>query len=143
LKIVSVVGPKKSGKTSLVEALAGYLKRYGRVGTIKNMPDHPIEDQGDTKRHFDAGAEVVVGVGQDGVFFKVARGGGLEVALEELRKSGVDYAIVEGFKRSDLPKIVLGGIDVPNIIRKVDKSPPFDEYLVEDLAKHLMSSQDL
>ena len=75
------------------------------------MPDHPIEDRGDTKRHFDAGAEVVVGVGQDGVFFKVARGGGLEEALEELRKSGVDYAIVEGFKRSDLPKIVLGWIN--------------------------------
>jgi molybdopterin-guanine dinucleotide biosynthesis protein MobB len=143
LKVISVVGPKKSGKTSLVEALAGYLKRYGRVGTIKNMPDHPIEDQGDTKRHFDAGAEVVVGVGQDGVFFKVARGGGLEVALEELRNSGADYAIVEGFKRSDLPKIVLGGIDLPNTIRNVDESPPFDEGLVEELARLLMSSPDL
>jgi molybdopterin-guanine dinucleotide biosynthesis protein MobB len=143
LKIVSVVGPKKSGKTALVEALARSLKRYGRVGTIKNMPGHPIEDRGDTKRHFDAGAEVVVGVGQDGVFFKVARGGGLDVALEELRNSGVEYAIVEGFKRSDLPKIVLGGIDVPNPIRNVDGSPPFDEDLVEELVALLISSPEV
>jgi molybdopterin-guanine dinucleotide biosynthesis protein MobB len=143
LKIVSVVGPKKSGKTALVEALARSLKRYGRVGTIKNMPGHPIEDRGDTKRHFDAGAEVVVGVGQDGVFFKVARGGGLDMALEELRNSGVEYAIVEGFKRSDLPKIVLGGIDVPNPIRNVDGSPPFDEDLVEELVALLISSPEV
>jgi molybdopterin synthase catalytic subunit len=143
LKIVSVVGPKKSGKTALVEAMARSLKRYGRVGTIKNMPGHPIEDRGDTKRHFDAGAEVVVGLGQDGVFFKVARGGGLEAALEELRNSGVDFAIVEGFKRTDLPKIVLGGIDVPNPIRMVKGSPPFDEDLVEELAALLISSPEV
>jgi molybdopterin-guanine dinucleotide biosynthesis protein MobB len=142
LKIVSVVGPKKSGKTTLVEALVRSLKSHGRVGTVKNMPDHPVEDRGDTKRHFDAGADVVVGVGQDGVFFKVARGGGLEQALEELRSSGVEYAIVEGFKRSDLPKIVLGGIDVSNPIRMVDASPPFDADLIEELVRLLISSPE-
>jgi len=143
LKIISVVGPKKSGKTSLVEALVRSLKRRGRVGTVKNMPDHPVEDRGDTKRHFDAGAEVVVGVGQDGIFFKVARGGGLEEGLEELRRSGVDYAIVEGFKRSDLPKIVLGGIDVSNTVRMVEGTPPFDEDLVEELVELLVSSPEV
>lgn len=142
MKIVSVVGPKKSGKTSLVEALVISLKRHGRVGTVKNMPDHPIEDRGDTKRHFDAGADVVVGVGGDKVFFKVARGGGLDQALEELRSSGVDYAIVEGFKRSDLSKIVLGGIDVSNPIRMVDASPPFDADLIEELVGLLISSPE-
>jgi len=143
LKIISVVGPKKSGKTSLVEALVRSLKRRGRVGTVKNMPDHPVEDRGDTKRHFDAGAEVVVGVGQDGIFFKVARGGGLEEGLEELRRSGVDYAIVEGFKGSDLPKIVLGGIDVSNTVRMVEGTPPFDEDLVEELVELLVSSPEV
>ncbi len=143
MKIISVVGPKKSGKTSLVEALVRSLKRRGRVGTVKNMPDHPVEDRGDTKRHFDAGAEVVVGVGQDGIFFKVARGGGLEEGLEELRRSGVDYAIVEGFKGSDLPKIVLGGIDVSNTVRMVEGTPPFDEDLVEELVELLVSSPEV
>ena len=143
MKIVSVVGPKKSGKTALVEAMIRSLKGRGRVGTIKNMPGHPVEDRGDTRRHFDAGADVVVGVGQDGVVFKVSRDGSLEAALEDLRKSGVDYAIVEGFKRSGLPKIVLGGLDVPNAIRKVDASPPFDDELVEGLVELLISSEEL
>ncbi len=133
MKVVSVVGPKKSGKTALVEAMVRGLRGRGRVGTIKNMPDHPIEDRGDTRRHFEAGAEVVVGVGQGGRLFKVARDGGLLAALEELRKSGVEYAIVEGFKNSSLPKIVLGGIEVDNPIRRVDASPPFDEGLIEEL----------
>ncbi len=143
MKIVSVVGPKKSGKTSLVEAMVRTLKERGRVGTIKNMPGHPVEDRGDTRRHFDAGADVVVGVGQNGMVFKVARDGGLEAALEDLRNSGVDYAIVEGFKRSDLPKIVLGGIEVPNALVKVDASPPFDDDLVEELVGLLISSEEL
>lgn len=138
MKIVCVVGPKKSGKTALVEALVKSLKKHGRVGTVKNMPDHPVEDRGDTKRHFDAGADVVVGVGQDRVQFKMARGGGLEQALEELRSTGVDYAIVEGFKRSDLSKIVLGGIDVSNPIRAVDAFPPFDDDLIEELVSLLI-----
>ncbi len=143
MKTVSVVGPKKSGKTTLVEAMVRSLKKHGRVGTIKNMPDHPVEDRGDTKRHFDAGAEVVVGVGQDGVLFKVARGGGFEQALEELRSNGVQYAIVEGFKRSDLPKIVLGGIEVSNSIRAVNASPPFDGDLIEELVGLLISLPEL
>ena len=133
MKVVSVVGPKKSGKTALVEAMVRGLRGRGRVGTIKNMPDHPIEDRGDTRRHFEAGAEVVVGVGQGGRLFKVARDGGLLAALEELRMSGVELAIVEGFKSSSLPKIVLGGIEVDNPIRRVDASPPFDEGLIEEL----------
>ena len=143
MKIISVVGPKKSGKTALVEALVRSLRRRGRVGTVKNMPGHPVEDRGDTRRHFDAGAEVVVGVGQEGVYFKVARGGSLEEALEELRNSGVEYAIVEGFKRSGLPKIVLGGIDVENPVRMVDASPPFGDDLIEELVDLLISLPDL
>lgn len=142
MKVISVVGPKKSGKTALVEAMVRSLAGRGRVGTAKNMPDHEIEDRGDTKRHFDAGADVVVGIGRDGVIFKVARGGGLYSALAELKNDGVDYAIIEGFKRSELPKIVLGGIDVPNSIRKVDGRPPFDEGLIEDLVRLLMSLPD-
>lgn len=142
MKVVSVVGPKKSGKTSLVEAMVRSLAGRGRVGTAKNMPDHEIEDRGDTKRHFDAGADVVVGVGRDGVTLSVSRGGSLDSALKALEYSGVDYAVIEGFKRSKLPKIVLGGIDVPNPIRKVDGRPPFDEGVIEELVDLLMALPD-
>ena len=60
MKVIAVVGTKKTGKTTLVTKLVQLLKRHGKVGTIKNMPHHPFEDEGDTKRHFDAGADVVV-----------------------------------------------------------------------------------
>ena len=32
----------------------------------------------------------------------------------------MDFVIVEGFKRSSLPKIVMGDIDVSNMLHRVD-----------------------
>lgn len=57
MKVISVVGTKKTGKTTLVCVLVAALSKYGRVGTIKNMVSHSV-DKGDTKRHFDAGADM-------------------------------------------------------------------------------------
>jgi molybdopterin synthase catalytic subunit len=85
---------------------------------------------------------VVVGVGRNGVTLSVTRGGSLDYDLKSLEYYGVDYAIIEGFKRSKLPKIVLGGIDVPNPIRKVDGRPPFDEGVIEELVNLLMTLPD-
>ena len=65
MKVISVVGTKKTGKTTLVTALVASLAKHGRVGTIKNMAGHTV-DRGDTKRHFDAGADVVIGLGRRG-----------------------------------------------------------------------------
>ena len=63
MKVISVVGTKKTGKTTLVCALVASLARHGRVGTIKNMAGHSV-DRGDTSRHLQAGADVVFGLGQ-------------------------------------------------------------------------------
>lgn len=62
--IMSVVGLKKSGKTMVVTALLSELRSRGhRVASIKKM-EHPalsLDSEGtDTRRHADAGAEVVV-----------------------------------------------------------------------------------
>ncbi len=57
MKAIAVVGTKKTGKTTLVTALVSSLAKHGKVGTIKSMIDHPV-DQGDTKSNFDAGADV-------------------------------------------------------------------------------------
>ncbi len=141
MKVIAVVGTKKTGKTSLVTRLVQSLKIHGKVGTIKNMPHHSFKDEGDTKRHFDAGADVVVGVAKDQVQFKVEREGGLESALKELRFSRVDFAIVEGFKRCDLPKIVLGEIEVSNCLFRVEKSH-FDDDLVKKLTDIILSLDD-
>jgi molybdopterin-guanine dinucleotide biosynthesis protein MobB len=139
MKVISVVGTKKTGKTTLVAALVSSLVRHGKVGTIKNMVTHPV-DSGDTKRHFDAGADVVIGLGE--ARLKVTRErGDLDSALAELQAEGVDYAVVEGFKHSRLPKIAMADIDVPNIVRRV-RLNDVNEVLVEELTEMIMGLGD-
>jgi len=138
MKAIAVVGTKKTGKTTLVAALAKALSKYGRVGTIKNMQGHPV-DRGDTRRHFEAGAEVVIGLGEGQL--KLKRGGSLESALAELQKEGMDYAVVEGFKHSPLPKIVLGEAEVPYVLRRMSISE-LDEGLLEELTLLVLGLHD-
>jgi len=139
MKVISVVGTKKTGKTTLVAALVSSLARHGKVGTIKNMVTHPV-DSGDTKRHFDAGADVVIGLGD--ARLKVTRErGDLDSALVELQAEGVDYAVVEGFKHSRLPKIAMADIDVPNMVRRV-RLNDVNDMLVEELTEMIMGMED-
>jgi molybdopterin synthase catalytic subunit len=144
MKAISIVGGHKSGKTTLVSALVGALKGHGRVGTIKHMPGHQV-DHGDTFRHIMSGADVSIGVGLLGGEYgtiRVSRGGDLEQALQELKLSGIDFAIVEGFKTGPLPKIVLGDIDVQNSIRRLSLSE-LDDKLIDELTGLIMGLQDI
>ncbi len=137
--MISVVGTKKTGKTTLVAALVASLAKHGKVGTIKNMAGHPV-DWGDTKRHFDAGADVVIGLGE--ARLKVTREpGDLESALAELEAAGVNFCVVEGFKHSILPKIVMADIEVTNVVRRV-RLAQVDEALVEELAETVRGMED-
>ncbi len=139
MKVISIVGTKKTGKTTLVTALVSSLARHGKVGTIKNMVTHPV-DSGDTKRHFDAGADVVIGLGE--ARLKVTRErGDLDSALADLQAEGVDYAVVEGFKHSRLPKIAMSDIDVLNMVRRV-RLKDLDEGLVEELTEIILGMED-
>ena len=139
MKVISVVGTKKTGKTTLVAALVSSLARHGKVGTVKNMVTHPV-DRGDTRRHFDAGADVVIGLGEAKLMVTRERGD-LDSALAELQAEGVDYAVVEGFKHSHLPKIVMAEIDVPNMVRRVMLAE-IDERLVEELTEMILGMED-
>jgi molybdopterin synthase catalytic subunit len=138
MKVISVVGTKKTGKTTLVTALVKSLKQHGRVGTIKNMVGHPA-DRGDTRRHFEAGADTVIGLGDSQI--KVTPRGTLESALVELQEEGLDYVVVEGFKHSGLPKIVLGEIEAPNAIRELDISE-LDEATIAELTELVLGIED-
>ena len=139
MKVISVVGTKKTGKTTLVCALVAALAKHGKVGTIKNMAGHDV-DRGDTRRHFDAGADVVIGLGE--ARLKVTRErGDLDSALAELEEDGVDYAVVEGFKHSNLPKVVMGDIEVANAVRRV-KLDEVDEELVTEIAETVREMED-
>jgi molybdopterin-guanine dinucleotide biosynthesis protein len=53
----------------------------------------------------------------------------------------VDYAVVEGFKHSDLPKIVMDDIEVTNVVRRV-RLADVDEALVEDLAEMVRGMEE-
>lgn len=139
MKVISVVGTKKTGKTTLATALVRSLKQHGKVGTIKNMAGHSI-DRGDTRRHFDAGADTVIGLG-DGQL-KLKRGGTLESALAELERDGMDFVVVEGFKQSNLPKIVLGGIKVSNALRELN-APVLDDALMAELIDMVLHLEDI
>jgi molybdopterin-guanine dinucleotide biosynthesis protein len=53
----------------------------------------------------------------------------------------MDYAVVEGFKHSSLPKIVMGDIDVDNALRRVSVEELCLE-LVEEIARMVRGMQD-
>lgn len=120
MKIISVTGYKKSGKTTLVEQLVQELAKRGSVGTVKHMPGHDLNPDGtDTGRYMNAGARAVLGVTSSGTA-KYYPETDIGNALDELANSGMDYAVVEGFKDSRLPKIILGDLELPDEVARLD-----------------------
>jgi molybdopterin-guanine dinucleotide biosynthesis protein MobB len=111
--VVSVVGKKNSGKTTLLVAVAAELKRRGyRVASVKHG-HHAFEiDQPgrDSWRHFHEGeAEAVLMVGADKVAV-VMRWPEAEPDPEALIRRfyagrGYDLVLVEGYKHGPFPKI--------------------------------------
>ena len=108
--IISIVGRKGSGKTTLAVALANELSRRGRrVMTIKHA-HHPVETDrsgSDSWRHFHEGrAERVLLVAPDQrILFERVGGEPDPVALAREHLGGADIVLAEGFKRAPLPKI--------------------------------------
>ncbi|MBU4031176.1 MAG: molybdopterin-guanine dinucleotide biosynthesis protein B [Candidatus Thermoplasmatota archaeon] len=71
--IVSLIGLKKTGKTTCVEALVREFKSRGmKVGTVKSMVSSKftIDTEGkDTWRHQEAGADFVVSLSMDEIAY--------------------------------------------------------------------------
>jgi molybdopterin-guanine dinucleotide biosynthesis protein B len=109
-RLVSIVGKKNSGKTTLVVALVRELVRRGhRVMTIKHGA-HPFEmDQKgrDTWRHMNEGGAERVVMETPGSRILIARTdeemGPRELASRYL--ADAHFVLVEGFKKADVPKI--------------------------------------
>jgi molybdopterin synthase catalytic subunit len=119
MKVISVIGFHKTGKTTLVERLVAELKKHGTVGTVKHTREEILPYGGDTDRHLASGAAFTVGVTPTRCI-KIIPGGNVDNALRELAMEGVDFAIVEGFKQSGLPKIAIGDVDADHIVARVD-----------------------
>ena len=106
MKTFAVVGWKNSGKTTLVERLVAHFSGHGlRVATIKHTHHAFLMDREgtDTDRHRRAGAAQVAMVGSNGWTLASTAPTTLDEMLASL--APCDIAIVEGFKRSNLPKI--------------------------------------
>lgn len=111
MNVVGFAGYSGSGKTTLVEKLIPALRQRGlRVSVVKHAHHHfDIDHPGkDSYRHRQAGAFEVL-VASDRRFalmreFEQAAEPTVHQLIAKL-DAGVDWVLVEGFKRSDLPKI--------------------------------------
>jgi molybdopterin-guanine dinucleotide biosynthesis protein MobB len=136
--IVSVMGKKNSGKTTLVVALAAELKRRGlRVGSMKHGHhefeiDHPGRD---SWRHFHEGGVEAVVLASGARVAMVLRTDEAERDPEALLRRlyggrGYDLILVEGFKRGPFPKVEI-------FRRAVHPDPVYDPDRVDASAPHL------
>lgn len=109
MKIVSIVGKKNTGKTSLtVKVIEEMTKRGYNVCSIKHS-HHSIEmdkENTDTWKHKQAGANLVVGVGST-TFFNSKKEHDLNRILYLLKHfDDFNFVIIEGFKDYNYPKII-------------------------------------
>lgn len=128
MKVISIVGYHKTGKTTLVERLASELAKRGSVGTIKHTREEIVPLSGDTERHLNAGAKVTIAVTATRSI-EIVRGTDVNKALDRLAGEGMDFAIVEGFKQSGLPKIAIGDVEAENVVVRVDIDTPAEELV--------------
>lgn len=110
MKVVGFSGYSGSGKTTLIEKLIGRLKASGaRVSVVKHAHHRfDIDHEGkDSWRHRQAGAfEVVIASNQRLAKireYEVQADPSVHQLLAEL--VACDWALVEGYKHADLPKI--------------------------------------
>ena len=111
MKVVAFAGYSGSGKTTLVEQLIGCMRMKGlRVSVVKHAHHNfDIDKPGkDSWRHREAGAfEVLVASNQRLVLqrqFEQPAQLSVHHLLAEVY-DGVDWVLVEGFKKSDLLKV--------------------------------------
>jgi molybdopterin synthase catalytic subunit len=139
MQVVSVVGASDAGKTTVVEALAERLADRGSVGTIKHL-SHAVQvdtEGKDTYRHRDAGASETIGLSKPGSWFATGADLDLRSALDRFAPRH-DYAIVEGYSESRLPKIALGDRDVADpVIARADGPEDLDSDAVVDAIEAL------
>lgn len=109
-KIISIIGRKDAGKTSLVVALASEFTRRGkRVMTIKHAA-HPaaLDTPGtDTFRHFHEGKADRVLIASPEIRAVIERSPDDTDPITLARRylSDADIVLVEGFKAEPLPKV--------------------------------------
>jgi len=123
VKVIPVTGISGSGKTTFIRSLIPLLARYGPIGTVKHTGHHSMElpTGKDTTVMFEAGARVVAGIDQ-GKTLVTLKGTSLMDALELLAMQGIAIVIVEGYKGSTLPQIIIGDLEAEECVLR-DPAP--------------------
>jgi len=128
MEIIGVVSKgKNSGKTTTVEDIVRELVKRGyRCGTVKHICKEDgftlDKENTDTWRHARAGARVVVGVSREETAYimKTEKEPRLSDVIRGIGDIGreLDYLIVEGFSKEEIPKIAVGlsGDDLEGVV---------------------------
>lgn len=111
IPIVSIVGGKNIGKTTLVEELISSLKKEGyRVGVMKYaLREFQMDHEGkDTYRFYQSGADTVgiTSHNKMAVIKRISSPPPLDKFLET-HFSDTDLVLLEGYKGHDCPRICL------------------------------------
>ena len=119
MKIVTIVGIRKSGKTSTVTALIEAIRRRGKkVGTCKTVfcPTFTIDKPtSNTMRHRRAGSELVCSRAKGETAFLYPEALPLSKVLEQYK--GCDYVLLEGDYFAPVPRIVCAHNDADALPR--------------------------
>lgn len=106
MKIITVVGVRKSGKTTTVTGLIRELKSRGyRVGTVKSVfcPSFTLDTDGsNSKRHREAGADIVCVKGKQEMDILLPP----DMEGSFYSELPVDYLILEGEYEFCVPRII-------------------------------------
>lgn len=119
MKIITIVGIRKSGKTSTVTALIEAIRRRGKkVGTCKTVfcPTFSMDKStSNTMRHRRAGSELVCARAKFETTFLYPEALPLSKVLESYK--GCDYVLLEGDYFAPVPRIVCAHLEEDALLR--------------------------
>ena len=119
MKIITIVGIRKSGKTSTVTALVEAIRRRGkRVGTCKTVfcPTFSMDKStSNTAKHRRAGSELVCARARFETTFLYPEALPLSKILEQYK--GCDYVLLEGDYYAPVPRIVCAHLAEDALLR--------------------------
>ncbi len=143
--IISIVGKKNAGKTTLIKTLIPELKERGhRVGTLKyNIKEFKIDHEGkDTYKYYHSGADSIALTSQDeiAIIKRVTDPPGISEIITKYLND-VNIVLVEGYRGEDYPRIKI----VDSKETKTDRNDPDTELILikENLKTKRFSTEDI
>ena len=143
MRIISIVGLKDTGKTSLTNKIISELtNRDYKVASIKHSHHEMMMDREgtDTWKQMESGSDFVVGIGSR-TFFNINESIPLERVLFLVKMMcDPDFLVIEGFKNYHYAKIVTSPeLEDDYTIASVNSFEITDEELLDLIAKAFVS----